>query len=159
MPDGIQPSPWPPVVESAVMLICMRGPATTPSSTACLTPKSAPPASRTVVMPASMRAPHAVDGLVEAQREGSGHQLGDVDPFQHHMDVGVDHPRQDEATLRVDQRNIAGGLSHLAAPPNTADRSAFHQQRGIGNRRAAVAIDQRAVVNEGEFRHTVMLLV
>src|ERR1022692_3110762 len=52
-PDGSQPSPWPPVWLSALIEICSRGPSTRPSATARCTPRSAPPASRTVVMPQS----------------------------------------------------------------------------------------------------------
>ena len=52
-PLGIQPSVCPPVWPSTATAIRRRGPETRPSSTACLTPRSAPPASRTVVMPRS----------------------------------------------------------------------------------------------------------
>ena len=50
-PEGSQPSPCPPVWLSIVIEIWTRGPRTIPSSSARLTPRSAPPASRTVVMP------------------------------------------------------------------------------------------------------------
>jgi hypothetical protein len=49
-PLGSQPSLWPPVMLSAVTEMCIRGPTRTPSSTAFLRPRSAPPASRTVVI-------------------------------------------------------------------------------------------------------------
>jgi hypothetical protein len=52
-PDGNQPSPCPPVWLSMLTAICTRGPGTSPSATACFTPRSAPPASRTVVIPLS----------------------------------------------------------------------------------------------------------
>ena len=52
-PLGSQASPWPPVIESMVMEICMRGPTSTPSSIALRIPASAPLASRTVVMPSA----------------------------------------------------------------------------------------------------------
>ena len=42
---------WPPVIESIVTLICIRGPTSEPSSTASRNPASAPAASRTVVIP------------------------------------------------------------------------------------------------------------
>ena len=50
-PHGRWLSPCPPVIDSIVTEICMRGPGSTPSSTARFMPQSAPPASRTVVMP------------------------------------------------------------------------------------------------------------
>ena len=53
LPEGSQPSPWPPVWLSALIEICIRGPSRRPSSTARCTPRSAPAASRTVVMPQS----------------------------------------------------------------------------------------------------------
>ena len=50
-PHTIHLSPWPPVWLNIPIEICMRGPFTIPRSTAVLTPRSAPPASRTVVIP------------------------------------------------------------------------------------------------------------
>ena len=52
-PDASQPSPWPPVWLSIVSEICIRGPGIIPCSTAVFTPRSAPPASRMPVIPAS----------------------------------------------------------------------------------------------------------
>jgi len=52
-PLGSQASLCPPVIESMVTLICMRGPTRMPSSTAIRSPASAPEASRTVVMPSA----------------------------------------------------------------------------------------------------------
>ena len=50
-PDGYQSSPWPPVWLSMTIEIWSRGPAIVPSATASLIPRSAPPASRTDVIP------------------------------------------------------------------------------------------------------------
>ena len=47
----LQSSPWPPVWLSMMIEICIRGPGIIPRSTASLMPRSAPPASRTLVMP------------------------------------------------------------------------------------------------------------
>ncbi len=52
-PDGMSESPCPPVCESGVTAIRMRGPGKRPRSTAILTPRVVNPASRTVVKPAS----------------------------------------------------------------------------------------------------------
>ena len=52
-PDGYQPSPWPPVWLSMLTAMSTRGPGISPVATASLTPRSDPPASRTVVMPRS----------------------------------------------------------------------------------------------------------
>ena len=51
-PDTSQSSPCPPVWLTIVRLIWIREPGKRPSSRACLTPRSAPAASRTNVMPA-----------------------------------------------------------------------------------------------------------
>jgi hypothetical protein len=50
-PDGCQESPCPPVWLSIEMAICMRGPRISPFAWADWMPRSAPEASRTVVMP------------------------------------------------------------------------------------------------------------
>ena len=50
-PLGSHGSLCPPVWLSIVTAICIRGPGISPSSTARLRPASAPPASRTVVIP------------------------------------------------------------------------------------------------------------
>ncbi len=52
-PLGSHGSLWPPVIDSIVTLICIRGPGSTPCSTAILRPASAPIASRAVVMPSA----------------------------------------------------------------------------------------------------------
>ena len=52
-PLGIHASACPPVIESIATLICIRGPTSVPSSTAALSPASAPEASRTDVIPSA----------------------------------------------------------------------------------------------------------
>lgn len=52
-PEGSRGSPCPPVWLMIVTAIRSRGPGMTPDSTATLAPRSVPPASRTVVTPAS----------------------------------------------------------------------------------------------------------
>jgi len=53
-PLGNHESLWPPVIDSMVTLICIRGPTSEPSSTASRRPASAPIASRTVVIPSEI---------------------------------------------------------------------------------------------------------
>jgi len=52
-PDGIVPSPCPPVCDSALTEIRIRGPGINPRSIAIFSPCGEPEASRTVVTPAS----------------------------------------------------------------------------------------------------------
>jgi hypothetical protein len=52
-PDGIVWSPWPPVCDSALTEIFMRGPGMSARSIAILNPIGDPDASRTEVTPAS----------------------------------------------------------------------------------------------------------
>ena len=52
-PLGSHMSEWPPVMLTMFTEMCIRGPTSSPSSTARLIPASAPAASRTVVIPSS----------------------------------------------------------------------------------------------------------
>lgn len=52
-PESNQLSPWPPVWDMMLTESFTRGPRTSPVARECLRPASAPPASRTVVTPAS----------------------------------------------------------------------------------------------------------
>ena len=80
----------------------MRGPATTPSSIACLSPNAGPPMSRTVVKPrisvsvASAPATRLLIADVAVDR------LGGRRPHQHRVPVGVDQAGHQRAPAAVD---------------------------------------------------------
>ena len=94
------------------------------------------------------RAAHVVDGLVEVEREGRGQQLGDVDPLQHEVHVGVDEAGEDGAALGVDLGDRAIGLGQLAAGAGGQDAVVLDEHRAVLDGGCAGAVDECAVVDQ-----------
>src|ERR1043166_6455959 len=63
------------------------------------------------------------------------------------MAMAVDQPGQNSLALRIDHLGAFGRL-HLAAAPRVADAAVLEYHDGVGERRPAGAVDQRATVDD-----------
>ena len=68
------------------------------------------------------------------------------------MKMDVQKAGQDGAAGKIDDIGVGGDLD-LAPPANGLDPVAFHHNHGIGNRRLARPVNQRAVLENGSFGH------
>ena len=133
---------------STVMLICIRGPGTTPCLDRLLDAQIRPARVAHGRDSGIERAAHVIDRIVELHRKRRLHHLLRVVDFHHDVDVGIDQPRQDRAAFRVECRELSVRQADAVGGADRANLVVFDQDGGIFDRLAAVAVDQRAVANE-----------
>ena len=112
-PEGVQPSPCPPVWESGVQLTCVRGPGKAPLAKARLIPAGVYPASRIVVTPDFEEVAAGLQGPDDEVRGRALDLIGDRLELQAQVDVAVDDAGQDREPGNVDP---LGPLRWTAAP-------------------------------------------
>ena len=139
-------SPCPPVWLNARPDGKIRGPRTSPSSTACASPASAPPASRTVVnpranIPSSTRAACNVTRLT-GHSERCAQRLVD----RNHVHMRVDQPRHRGAAFEID--HLGGGA--LDRPVrDLADQPVLDEDVVVFAALRSGAVENRAIGKDG----------
>jgi hypothetical protein len=132
LPERIQKSTWPPVLQSRV--------------------RAARVAHRRDAR--VQRPAHVLNGLIEPRRKWRRHVAREIDPFEHEVHMCIDEAGKDAAAARVDVAGRPPGNRESAGRTDCLDAAVFDDHGGVSNRRSAGAVDQCGVMDERD-RHRV----
>jgi hypothetical protein len=128
------------------MLICIFGPDTSPSSTAILTPRGAPPRVTHGGEAGIERRPRMRDALQQCQTGRSGKLAHDSKALKHDMHMAVDHAGKQRPPVRVDNLCTVG-QTDLLIPPNGNDATVLHEDGRISDRLTSGTVNQGRAAN------------